>query len=377
MDTVRRRKDRPRPAAPVARLVQPVAPPPTAAGAVPVAGPPQRRWRRWAGLVVLLGVIAATGYWFTLPPAVVVVQPHRGPAVQAVYATGTVEPTVMIPIAARSAARLVELHADEGDHVTKGEVLARLENDDLRRAVDVAEAEERYAKAEFDRQGQLVDRQVVARSAYDRAKADWEKAKAATERARAEAGFLLLVAPADGTVIRRDGEIGQLIGANQTVFWLSCCAPLRISAEVDEEDVARIRPGQEVLIRSDAFPGRIFDGRVQAVTPKGDPVARTYRVRISLPQDAPLMIGMTTETNIELRRDEHALLLPAGAVRGDTVWQVKDDRLVARHVEIGAKGPREVEIRAGIADGDTIVATPAADLRAGERVRPVTAAAPR
>src|SRR5499427_8064238 len=207
----------------------------------------------------------------------------------------------------------------------------------------MAEAEERYAKTEFDRLGVLAGRQVVARSAYDRAKADWEKARAAAAQAAALAGYLQLVAPADGTIIRRDGEIGQMISANQTVFWLSCCAPLRISAEVDEEDIAQVRPGQEVLIRSDDFLGKIFNGQVQAVTPKGDPVARSYRVRIALPSDTPLMIGMTAETNIVLHDTERGLLVPTSAVRQDTVWRVEDGRLWPRHVEIGAKGASEIE----------------------------------
>src|SRR5260370_4792507 len=136
---------------------------------------------RWAALVPLRGVGAV--YWFSPPPTIVVVHPRRGPAVQSVYATGTVEPTVMVPISARSAARLVELAADEGSVVAKGQVLAKLENDDLRRAIDMAEAEERYAKAEFHRLGALAGRQVVARSAYHRAKADWEKARAEIGRA--------------------------------------------------------------------------------------------------------------------------------------------------------------------------------------------------
>jgi multidrug efflux pump subunit AcrA (membrane-fusion protein) len=71
-------------------------------------------------------------------------------AVHAIYATGNVEPSVMVPIAARTAARLVELKADEGD-VKQGQLLVPLENDDLRRAIDMAEAEERYAKARLDR----------------------------------------------------------------------------------------------------------------------------------------------------------------------------------------------------------------------------------
>jgi RND family efflux transporter MFP subunit len=322
-------------------------------------------------LLALLGIGAGAIYWRSAPPSVEVQHPRRGPAVQAVYATGTVEPTVMVPISAHSTARLVELDADEGSKVAKGQVLARLENDDLRRAIDMAEAEERYAKAELDRLGVLVGRQVVARSAYDRAKANWEKARAAAQQAAALAGYLQLVAPADGTVIRRDGEIGQLIGANQTVFWLSCCAPLRISAEVDEEDIAQIRPGQQVLIRSDAYPGRIFHGQVHAVTPKGDPVARSYRVRISLAADTPLMIGMTTETNIILRQSGNALLLPASAVQQDRVWRVENGRLSSPVVMVGAKGASEVEIREGVADGDWIVTTPSPSLKVGQRVRPV------
>ena len=345
---------------------------------LPVGGSERAKWRRiprnpgrWAALVALLGIGAGTAYWFSSPPAVIVVHPRRGPAVQSVYATGTVEPTVMVPISARSAARLVELAADEGSVVAKGQVLAKLENDDLQRAIEMAEAEKRYAKAEFDRLGVLAGRQVVARSAYDRAKADWEKTRAAAAQAAALAGYLQLVAPADGTIIRRDGEIGQMIGANQTVFWLSCCAPLRISAEVDEEDIAQVRPGEEVLIRSDAYPGRLFHGKVQAVTPKGDPVARSYRVRISLTADTPLMIGTTTETNIVLRQSEHALLLPAGAVQQDKVWRVENGRLHPNNVTVGAKGVTEIEILEGVGDDDWIVTAPSPSLQAGQHIRPI------
>ncbi|HKM72262.1 MAG TPA: efflux RND transporter periplasmic adaptor subunit [Stellaceae bacterium] len=338
----------------------------------------RRRTRRrpplWAALLALLSIGAGAVYWLSAPPSMTVVHPRRGPAVQAVYATGTVEPTVMVPISAHNMARLVELDADEGNIVVKGQLLAKLEDDDLRRAVEVTEAEERYTKAELDRLAVLVERQVVARSAYDRAKADWEKARAAAARAAVEAGYLQLVAPADGTVIRRDGEIGQMIGANQTVFWLYSNAPLRISAEVDEEDIAQVRPGQQVLIRTDGFPGQTFHGQVQAVTPKGDPVARSYRVRISLPAGTPLMIGMTTETNIILRQSDHALLLPAESVQQDTVWRVDNGRLSPQKVRVGAKGATEVEILEGVSDGDWIVAAPSPGLKPGQEVHAVLAA---
>lgn len=358
------------------RRVEPaVAPLPIRRGEV---APHRRRrvhWRRWAALLILLCVTSAGIYWSLLPPAVAVIEPHRGPAIQAVYATGTVEPTVMIPIAPRTATRLAELRVDEGSAVKEGQVLARLENRDLQRAIAAAAAEEQYAKAELDRQGQLVARGVAALAAYDRARADWEKARALRERAEAEAGYLDLVAPADGRIIRRDGEIGQVIGPDKPIFWMSCCAPLRVSAEVDEEDIAQVRDGQEVLIRADAFPGQIFRGTVQSITPKGDPVARTYRVRVSLTSDTPLMIGMTAETNIVLRKADSALLVPAGAVQQDAVWRVADGKLEKRKVAVGAKDAREVEIMSGLGKNDRIVASPTPGLKAGDRVRPFEAAA--
>jgi len=111
-------------------------------------------------------------------------------------------------------------------------------------------------------------------------------AEAAVKRAQAQRDYNQLVAPADGIVLRRDGEPGQFVAAGQAVLTLACCAPLRVSAEVDEEDIPRVVVGQKVTLRTDALPGRLFDGEVADITPKGDPVSRSYRVRIRL-ADAP------------------------------------------------------------------------------------------
>jgi multidrug efflux pump subunit AcrA (membrane-fusion protein) len=86
------------------------------------------------------------------------------------------------------------------------------------------------------------------------------------------------------------------------------------------------------------------------------------------------MIGMTTETNIVLRRGDNALLVPAGSVQQDTVWRVQDGRLSPQKVTVGAKGTAEVEILEGLGDGDWIVATPSPNLKPGQQVRAVPAA---
>lgn len=315
---------------------------------------------------VIAAVIA--GGWFInhkRADAIEVTKPIIGPAVRGVYATGTVEASVMMPIAARSSARLMELKVDEGSKVTKGQVLAQLEDDEMQHTLEQLRTREALAKKEYERNAALFRQKAVSAEIHDRSKSDWLAATAATNTAEAQLGYLKLLAPADGTVLRRDGEVGQLITANQPVFWLSCCAPLRISAEVDEEDIAEVQPGQNVLIRADAFPGKVYNGTVQAITPKGDPVARSYRVRIGFTDETPLMIGMTAENNIVIREVKDAMLVPASAVKGNTLWLVKDGALKLARVTVGAKGTAQVEIREGLTAEDTVVTNPAPTLTEG------------
>jgi len=331
--------------------------------------------RRSIATILVLGVVAAGGAvaWWKLSPAqVVVAKPVRGPAIEAVYATGTVEPSLEIRIAPRAAARLIELKADEGDDVKRGQLLARLEDSDLRAAVAEAQARVEYANAQFERTQALHRQNLVAQDAVDRTRTDLGSARAALKGAREKVQFMSLTAPADGRIIRRDGEIGELIPVNQVLFYMSGPAPLRITAEVDEEDVPRVSPGLRVLIQTDAFPNRTFEGRVAQVTPRGDPVARSYRVRISLMNDPPLAIGMTTETNIVLEERQNVLLVPTTSVVNGKVWMVDDGRAQPRDVITGVVGPERTEIRSGLDDADAVILQPPENIEAGRRVRSTT-----
>lgn len=302
----------------------------------------------------------------------------RGPAVEAVYATGLVEPTLEIRIAPRAAGRIVELRADEGDVVRRGDLLARLEDADLRASVAELEARVEYAKAQHERNLELRRAALVSQDTVDRSRAELEAARATLKRAREQLSFMRIVAPADGRIIRRDGEVGEYVPASETVFYMAGPAPLRITADVDEEDVPRVTPGLKVLIRSDAFPDRLFEGRVEQVTPRGDPVSRSYRVRISLVGDPPLQIGMTTETNIILAEREDALLLPSSSVVDGRVWLVEDGRTTPREIQVGVVGPEKTEIRNGLDGTEWIIVHPPETIEAGRRVHvtPRTDAAP-
>ena len=229
--------------------------------------------KTWITILAPIAFIAIAGaaWWLVGPIAVGVVTPTRGPAVDAIYATGTVEPTVMLPIAPRVAGRMVELNVDEGSLVRKGQVLARLDDADLASTVEELEARARYAQSQYERAENLVRQGFMAKAEIDRTRADLDAAVAAVRRARSQRDYMALTAPADGLVIRRDGEIGQFIPAGQAVFFLSCCAPLRVTAEVDEEDISRVHVGQKVVLRADALPGEILDGKVSRDHSEGRP----------------------------------------------------------------------------------------------------------
>ena len=130
-----------------------------------------------------------------------------------------------------------------------------------------------------------------------------------------------------------------------------------------------MKAGNKVLIKADAFPDRVFNGQVSDVTPKGDPVARSYRVRIALPLDTELKIGMTAETNIVTKESPNALLVPATAIVGDSVWVVRDGRLVRLPVQTGIKGRDLVEIISGLGSDEAVAVNPPDGLEQSEKVR--------
>ncbi len=333
---------------------------------------------RWTLAIGALATAGGIYWWRAGPVALAVVTPVLGPAVEAIYATGTVEPTVMLPISPRQASYLVERNVDEGSSVRKGQVLARLDDTDLRKTVEELAARERYARTHFERMQQLVDRHVIAQIELDRARADLEAAEAALKRANALRGFMTLTAPADGLIIRRDGEVGQFIPVGQPIFYLSCCAPLRVTAAVDEEDIPRVRVGQKALLRADALPDRVFDGEVSEITPKGDPVARSYRVRISLAEPESFKVGMTVDANLIVSERKDALLVPSTVIQDGAVWLVDQGKLRRQPVRVGVTGAGHTEIVEGLTPEDQIVAVPTQRLREGRaaRIRPAPDAAP-
>ncbi|MGZ9106111.1 MAG: efflux RND transporter periplasmic adaptor subunit, partial [Rhodoplanes sp.] len=186
-----------------------------------------------------------------------------------------------------------------------------------------------------------------------------------------------IVAPMEGIVLRRDGEVGEIAEAGQVLFRVGVPKPLQVVAEVNEEDIPRVAIGQLVLLRTDAFPNRRIEGKVREITPMGDAVAKTYRIRVDLPDDTPLKPGMSVEANVITREKPGALLVPADAVQGSTVFVVDGDRVRKRAVEVGIRGTRNIEILSGVDEKNRVISpVPPGELADGQRVRVTMRGAP-
>jgi RND family efflux transporter MFP subunit len=331
-----------------------------------------RRWYYFLPLVVVI-LAGAIFWWFSRPPAVTLVAVTVGPAVEAVYATGTVEPRRWAALASTELGRIVEYPATENAEVAAGAMLVRLDDETLQ-----AELEELLARVDFlekdvERYRALLERESVSRQTYERLVSELAAARAAANARAQRLADMTIVAPFDGLVLRKDGEIGEVVQPGDVLVWLGQPPPYWISAEVDEEDIPRVQMGHEVLITADAFPGRVLEGKVIEITPMGDVVNKQYRVRIGLPADSPLLVGMTVEVNVIIRRETEALLIPDTAVRGGSVFLIEDGRAVQREIKVGVFGRDSVEVLEGLAEGERVIAQPPAVLANGDAVRVVEA----
>ncbi|PIW30808.1 MAG: efflux RND transporter periplasmic adaptor subunit [Rhodospirillales bacterium CG15_BIG_FIL_POST_REV_8_21_14_020_66_15] len=325
-------------------------------------------------LFLIAAALAAAGAWWGIShvwrPVVDLAPVERGPAVRAVYATGNVEPVQWARITPLVQGRIEEIFAFENARVAPGELLARLDEAEIRATVKELEARRDYLAHEVERTRALLTKGHGTEKAYELALSEYQQVLAAIAAANARRDHYVLRAPIGGVVLRRDGEIGEVVNTTSVMYWIGQPRPLRIEAEVDEEDIARVAVGQTALIKADAFPGRDIFGTVAEITPKGDPVNKSYRVRVALPDDTPLMIGMTTELNIVVERHEDAALVPETAVQEGRLWTVTDGRATAVQVSVGIHGNGKAEVAAqGGALPDKVIRHPPAGLRPGDKVR--------
>ncbi|MBI3433889.1 MAG: efflux RND transporter periplasmic adaptor subunit [Proteobacteria bacterium] len=326
--------------------------------------------RRIAFLLVCIAVAAGAAWWaLGRGTPVTVAAVVRGTAAEIVYATGVVEPVRWAKVASVVRERIIDICDCEGRAVAVGDVLARLDDRELRAQLQEHKAREDFAKREVARQTELIGRGASTTQAHERVSSELRQIQALISVQMERLDDYTITAPMDGVVLRRDGEIGELADIGQVLFRIGVLKPLQVVAEVNEEDIPRVGVGQAALLRTDAFPDGGLRGAVREITPMGDPVTKTYRIRIALPDETPLKPGMSVEVNIVTREKSGVLLIPADALRANAVHVVDADRARRRAVKIGIRGSRAIEVIAGLSEGERIVAPAMADNADDMRVR--------
>jgi RND family efflux transporter MFP subunit len=322
-------------------------------------------------IAVLVAAAAAGGAWLWRSQAVAVTltKPHYGPAVELVYGTGFVEAQQPVSVQARITAPVERVLVEEGQRVTRGQALFLLADDEQRALSAQAAAQRRAAEQTEQRTVTLFRQGWVTKAARDQAVANADAARAAEATAGARREQLVVRAEIDGIVTKRDVEPGELATPTRVLAQLGDPARIRITATIDERDIARVGLGQEALMSSDAWPGKAIPARVAEITPGGDPTQRAFRVRLLPTGAANLPLGLSLEVNIVTRRKDRALLVPATAVAGGKAWVVRDGRAHRVDLRTGIQGSEAVEILAGVTGADTLIDKAPGSLAEGQRVK--------
>ncbi|HLZ06482.1 MAG TPA: efflux RND transporter periplasmic adaptor subunit, partial [Bradyrhizobium sp.] len=291
------------------------------------------------------------------------------PVSEAIYGTGTVEPARWAKVVPLQRRRLVDLCSCEGQTVKAGQILGRQDDAEERNALNELQLSSQQAQRDLDRAEKDRTKSDAAQKEYEErwTQAQEYKTRIAAQQVRIDQ--LVLRAPLDGMVLRRDGEVGEIAGPTDVLFWVGPPLPMQVVAEVNEEEINHIAVGQKALLRSDAFPGRVLRASVSQITPKGDPKRKTFRVYLLLPNDTPLRIGMSVEANIIFREKPSAIVVPAEAVANGAAQIVNNGRLERVPVRLGIRGSRNVEIIGDVSRGMAVLSPARPDLPDGTLVR--------
>ena len=330
--------------------------------------------------VVILAMAAGGGYYaYTRYLHAVTVTTSiatLAPVSEAIYGTGTVEPARWAKVVPLQRRRLVELCSCEGQTVKAGQILGRQDDAEERNALHQLQLSSEQAQRDLDRAEKDRTKSDAAQKEYEERWTQVQEYKARIAAQQVRIDQLVLRAPLDGMVLRRDGEVGEIAGPTDVLFWVGPPLPMQVVAEVNEEQINHIAPGQKAFLRSDAFPGKALAASVSQITPKGDPSRKTFRVYLLLPNDTPLRIGMSVEANIIYREKPSAIVVPAEAVADNAVQIVNNGRLERVPVRVGIRGSRNVEIIGDISRGVAVLSPARPDLADGtpvhiERNRPI------
>jgi HlyD family secretion protein len=362
----------------------------------------------WLTALVAIGIILKLT--LLAPHQVKTVKVERRDLSAQVYGNGTVEAKVVVGVSSKITGRIVELYADQGDEVKRGQILAKLENDDFSQqerqseagldrsaaSLNVEQANLRKARANLalaEKNAQrfkalaaknLVSRMEaeqydttcqVAREEVSRCQAAIDAARMEQRSSRANLGFsrskltdTLIYAPQDGVIITRDLEKGATITPGQAIFSLADPSTVWVKANVDESQLKGVVAGKKAVITLRSFSGEKFQGRVARIGRQSDRVTEELEVDVAFtPPLRNFRLGEQSDVYIMTEARKSAPSLPSAALvtkekkRG--VWVVESARLKFKAVSTGIEDPRNfTEILQGLNGSERVVVAPPAEM---------------
>lgn len=298
-----------------------------------------------------------------------------GRIARAVTVSGVVEPIRQVAVNSQLSGALLSVNVEEGDEVREGQLLARMDDRELRAQLAAAEAAFEVARAAFERAEQLRDRKVITLPEYERERTAYAAAKSQLDQLRTRVAFAAVTAPITGVVTQKLVEAGDVVGTNARLFTLADVSTKVVRVGVSELDVVELTVGDEVGVVLDAFPSRSFRGRIRRIFPSADPATRLVPVEVALEGEAATLArpGFLARTTFALNERDNVLLVPASAlVRGTTgeaVFIVENGTALRRNVTTGVTSDGRVEIITGLRAGDQVVTKGNTTLRDGAAVR--------
>ena len=357
-------------------------------------------------LVVLLAGGVALKMTLLAPTKVKAVSIEKRDLTAQVYGNGTVEAKVVVGVSSKITGRIVDLYADQGDRVKRGQLLAKLENDDFRHqeqqseaglsrsaaSLSVEQANLQKAKSNLalaeknaQRFKTLSEKNLVSKleaEQYDTAcqvaREEVARSQAAVEAVRMEQkantaglGFAkskvadtLIYAPQDGVIITRDLEKGATVSPGMSIFTLADPATIWVKANVDESQLKGVAVGKKAMITLRSSPGEQIPGQVARLGHQSDRVTEELEVDVAFSEPLKsFRLGEQSDVYIVAGMKKDAPSLPSATIitkdkkRG--VWLVKDGKLVFKEVTVGIADRRNfTEIVAGLDGGVQVAMAP-------------------
>lgn len=298
---------------------------------------------------------------------------RTGTISEEVSAVGTLLANESVMIRPERDGRVTAIHFTEGQVVRKGEKLVSLDTAEIEAQLAAVNSEVTLNRSRMKRAEELHEKKFISAQALDDAREAMNQSIARQAEVKARLDKSAVIAPFEGVAGLRQVSPGAYAKAGQDVARLEGIGILKLDFRLPELYLGRIRTKQEVLVRVDAFAGELFHGEIYAIEPSVDEQTRTVLLRARVPNPGVrLKPGMFARVVLVLETRGNALIVPEQALvpqgQDRFVYRFADGKAVLKKVELGLRRPGEVEIKQGLAAGDTIIVDGQLRLRDGAAV---------